>query len=180
MFARTAMTKTRYTRTAMAFHWLLAFLIFGMLAVGWSFDFLPPGPTRRELQEVHRLVGCAILLLAIVRLFWRATHRPPASRKVALWQAALAWLVHWALYGFMFLMPVSGLLFTNYGRGLSVFGWTAPQVLGAPDDDLHALFLTFHEVAPYVFMALILLHVVAALWHQFVLRDKTINRMLPD
>jgi cytochrome b561 len=174
------MTVSRYTRTAMLFHWLLAFLILGMLVLGWSVDFIPPGATRREWLDVHKVVGCTILLLAFVRLLWRATHRPPAGPRLARWQAAMAWLVHWALYGFMFVMPLSGILFSNYGRGLSFFGWTAPQVLGAPDDDLHSLFTRVHWVGQYVFIGMISLHIVAALWHQFVLRDRTINRMLPD
>lgn len=174
------MSVTRYTRTAMVFHWLLAFLLIAMLALGWSFDFIPPGSTRHLWQDVHKALGSAILVLALLRVLWRVTHRPPKTPAARFWQAALAWLTHWALYGFMLLMPVSGLLFTNYGRGITFFGIQVPQFWGAPDEDLQSVFHRIHDVAPYAFVALIALHVTAALWHQFVLRDRTINRMLPE
>ena len=170
----------RYTRTAMVFHWSLAFLIIAMLAFGWSIDLIPPGSTRHWFQNLHKLVGCVVLLMGFARIAWRITHRPPEAPSVPRIQAVLAALVHLALYGFMLVMPLSGLLFTNYGRGVKIFSWSAPQVLGAPDDDLQAFFLGVHGYAPYVFLALIVVHIAAALWHQFVLRDKTINRMLPE
>jgi cytochrome b561 len=171
---------TRYTRTAMVFHWLLAFLILGMLALGWSFDFFPPGTVRRALQDTHKLIGCCILALALARLVWRLTHRPPEAPSVSRWQAFVAGLVHAALYGFMLLMPATGILFTNYGRGVSMFGWHAPQFGDAPNDDYQAFFQRIHDFAPYVLISLLVLHIAAALWHQFVIKDRTINRMLPD
>ncbi|MBC8739797.1 cytochrome b [Paraburkholderia sp. UCT31] len=172
--------QTRYTRTAMAFHWSLAVVMLAMLVVGWNLDTMGPGPLHTLLLNLHKLVGCLVLLLAAARLAWRVTHKPPTPHWSApVWQLRLAGVVHAGLYLFLFAMPVTGILFTNYGNGLKIFGVQLPQFGDAPNDDLCEFFKRLHGFGLYALAALIFVHVAAACWHQLVLKDDTLKRMLP-
>ena len=69
----------RYTRTAVALHWLLALMILGSFAVGFYMADLPVSPARLKLINWHKWTGVTILALSALRLLWRLTHRPPAD-----------------------------------------------------------------------------------------------------
>lgn len=67
----------RYTMTAITLHWLSAFVIVGMLGLGWFMTDLPLSPLRLKLYNWHKWAGVLVLGLSLVRLSWRRTHRPP-------------------------------------------------------------------------------------------------------
>ena len=69
---------THYTATAKLLHWLMAALLFGMLALGFYMHDLPLSPTKLQIYSWHKWAGVTAFLLLAFRLLWRVTHRPPA------------------------------------------------------------------------------------------------------
>ncbi|WP_066797603.1 cytochrome b [Sphingomonas soli] len=93
----------RYTRVAVLLHWAIAALILYNLASGLLRDALPRG-----FFAFHVSSGITILILTVVRVGWRLTHRPPPYLAVKKWQANLAHGVHFLLYVAMVMVPFSG------------------------------------------------------------------------
>ena len=102
-------TLLRYGDTAIIFHWLIAFLIIGLLAIGKYMTGLAENdPIRFELTQWHKSFGIAVLLLSIFRLVWRSIHKPPAEpESLPAWQKRVSSLVHWILYALMLILPIT-------------------------------------------------------------------------
>ena len=176
----TANAPVRYTRTAMAFHWLLALAIFGAFALGLYVADLAPSPDAVRLITWHKWGGLTILALSGLRLLWRLTHRPPAEVPMPVWQLRAAQLMHLALYALFFAVPLVGWAYSSAaGHPIVWFG-----VLPLPDfvsvdkalaDDLKEL----HETVAWALVVIAGLHIAAALKHQFIDRDGLIDRMRP-
>jgi cytochrome b561 len=173
-------TPVRYTRTAMALHWFLALAILGAFALGLYVADLSPSPERLQLITWHKWAGITILALSGWRLLWRVTHRPPADVPMPAWQLRAAQVMHLALYGLFFAVPLAGWAYSSAaGHPIVWFG-----VLPLPDfvpvdkalaDDLKEL----HEVLAWALVVIAAVHIVAALKHQFIDRDGLIDRMRP-
>jgi cytochrome b561 len=126
-----------------------------------------------------------VLMLSIIRLIWRLTHRPPPlPATVQRWEKGLAHAVHWLLYALMILIPLSGWVFTSASpkrHALDFFGiLTLPMFPIAQDKSVSHTVAERHEQLAYLMIALIVLHVGAALKHRFVDGDRTLDRMLPS
>lgn len=172
---------SRYTRTAIALHWVLAIGLIYQLGLGvWMGDIpkTPPG-LRAEWFNWHKSVGIVLGLLIVLRGLWRLTHRPPAlPDSLPVWQTWAAGVSHALLYVCMVAMPLSGFLgssFTAYP--IKFFGTPLPRLWEA-SADLKELFGTLHTTCSYVFMLMIAVHSLAALWHM-IRRDGIAKRMLP-
>ena len=134
------------------------------------------------LINLHFSIGVLILFLAVGRLGWRLTHpEPPPLDGIPPWQVQSARVVHWLLYLLLFVVPILGWLAASW-RGFPVimFGlFELPKLLAtrAPGlgwtGDVHGL------LANYLMLALVGLHVAAALYHYFIRRDGVLQRMLP-
>lgn len=171
--------RVRYDGVAMALHWAIALLIIGLLALGWYMGDLPKGPARDWLFNLHTSFGTLTLLLVGVRILWRAGHRPPAlAGIVPAWQHLASRVTHGLLYLMMAVMPLSGFIASNFGKGIIFFGMPLPR-LGWPDRGISHFFNEIHETSAILLVSLIGLHVLAALWHHFVQKDRVLRRMLP-
>jgi cytochrome b561 len=171
----------RYTRIAMALHWLLAIGLLYQLGLGvWMEDIpkTPPG-IRAEWFNWHKSIGIVLGLLIVLRGLWRLTHRPPAlPTTVPRWQTLAASANHALLYVCMLLMPLSGFLgssFTPYP--IKFFGTPLPRLWEA-SKDTKDVFSTVHTASSYALMFLIATHILAALWHG-LRRDGVLKRMWP-
>ena len=167
---------TRYHPTLVILHWLLAFLIIGAL-IGGSvlLDGVPNSdPAKLGSLRIHMILGGIIGLLMIVRLITRLrTPTPPhASSGIPLADAVAPW-VHWALYLLAFMMVGSGMaLSIQSGLPDAVFG------SGALPESFDAFTpRAVHGIVATLLIALILLHVGAAIYHQVVRGDRLISRM---
>lgn len=173
----------RYSFPARLLHWTVGLLIIMMLALGWIWPDMAPGTVRHFLSDVHKLVGCVVLLLAIVRVAVRLAHRPPESAPASRLQKAAAALVHLSLYVLMFAMPLSGLAILNWRTGVGFFGVRLPQldvdIVSRLFDNPIDTFCSVHYAGAFVISSLVILHVAAALWHHFMRRDNVLRRMLP-
>jgi cytochrome b561 len=171
----------RYTATAKALHWAMAILLFGLLALGFYMHDLPLSPEKLKLYSWHKWAGVTAFLLVLVRLAWRATHRPPplpATMPPGMRFAAHAG--HFLLYALMLAIPLSGWLMSS-AKGFQTvwFGvLPIPDLLGK-DKELGELLQTIHMSLNFLFAVAIAGHIGAALKHHFIDRDNTMTRMLP-
>ena len=174
---------SRYGRGAAFLHWLIAGLILAQIGIGCSFELMERGPGRAELFLWHKAVGVTILLLALVRLGWRLSHRPPPfPPELPAWQRVLATLNHWLFYILMIALPLTGLIAVSDGARSGwvrlQFGLHVPAVpgiskeVGDASGEVHALLV-------FTTLALLALHVAAAIRHQYFDRGRMAGRMPP-
>ncbi|MBW6528202.1 cytochrome b [Sphingomonas sp. RHCKR7] len=169
----------RYSRVAIAFHWTIAALVIFNIAVGLGHD---PIPALRALMPAHKAVGITVLALTALRVAWRLAHRPPPlPADTPGWERGAAHATHWTLYLLLVALPLSGWVMVSGPQGRRPLSWfgafdlpylpaTAPAAEGAAKA---------HGLLGWVMLALVLLHVAAALRHHLVLRDRVLARMLP-
>jgi len=169
----------RYTKTAIALHWLMALLIFAILPLGLYMHDLTLSPLKLQLYSYHKWAGVTILLLALLRILWRITHKPPALM-LARWQQLAGNAVHLCLYLLFIAIPLSGWLMSS-AKGVTTvwFGiLPLPDLLGK-DKAMGHLLEQIHANWSYLLMLLIALHIAAALKHRFIDHDQVMSRMLP-
>lgn len=179
----------RYTRIAMAFHWVIALLISANIVLAWAVDFLPE-ERQRLVIDTHKSIGITVLGLAILRLLWRFAHKPPAlPGTYARWERRASSVAHGLLYALIFLMPLSGWLYDSAWKDaathpMSLFGLMPWPRIGfimniehSTKEMLHDAFGALHEWAGFVLYALFALHVAGALKHQWVDKEKELQRI---
>ncbi|MCP5404843.1 MAG: cytochrome b [Pseudomonadaceae bacterium] len=162
------------------FHWLMAVLIIGLLALGLTLDELPQ-VWKGTAYGLHKSFGVLVLLLAFGRALWWVTQRRPALvDSIPAWLKPLVRAGHDVLYVFMFLMPLSGILMSqSAGHPVAMFGWQVPTLV-AKNTEMAGVFREVHEIAGFVLIALLVAHVAAAVVHHRYFRDETLVRMLPS
>jgi cytochrome b561 len=169
-----------YTRTAIALHWIAAFLIVCNLALGISMVNVPLSPLKLWLFVWHKGIGITVFLTASARLLWRATHPAPEAVAMPAWQRRAAAATHAALYVLMFAIPLSGWVYSS-ATGVSVvyLGLIPMPDLVPKDKSLAAVLQAVHATLNFTLFLLVCVHVGAALRHQFAHRDGVLPRMLP-
>ena len=170
---------THYSRTAVALHWLIAGLVLSALFMGWTMTNMEFSPGKLKLYNYHKWVGVTVLALAVLRIGWRLTHQPPPPGVMPRWQQIAANATHALLYVLMVAVPCSGWAYSNAtGYPIVYLGkFPLPDIVGK-DKALAAQLLQVHEVLAFTFAGFVLLHLLAALQHQFIHRDGTLRRML--
>jgi cytochrome b561 len=185
--ASAAEVRTRYDGVAIALHWVLAVAIVAAFGVGVYMADLPFSPQRVKLINYHKWAGITILALSAVRLLWRLAHRPPPLAPQVLaamppWQQRAHHANHAAMYVLFFAVPLAGWAYSS-AVGLQVvwFGvLPLPDLWPVVDQDFaKAVLKPLHQAGAFALAALVLLHVAAALKHQFVDRDGLLARMWP-
>jgi cytochrome b561 len=185
----TDQTNERYTTVAIVLHWLIALILISAIAVAWQFDDAK-GLAKFQLFQLHKSLGITVLVLSLARLGWRLINPAPAPlASLKPWEKFLSKAVHVGFYVIMLGMPLTGWLVVSASPkniptllyGLVDLPYL-PFVHGlaqAQAHDLQELFETVHEAMGKVTYALIVLHVGAALKHQFIDRDTVLSRMVP-
>ncbi|HWZ72237.1 MAG TPA: cytochrome b [Casimicrobiaceae bacterium] len=171
----------RYTMTAIVLHWAIALAVIGLIGWGWwmqTIPKLPVGP-RVDAFNLHKSIGMTVLLLMLVRIGWRARHRPPPFMPMPRWQAQLAQAVHVLLYVCLIVQPLSGYLGSAFsGYPVRFFGIVLPA--WAPKQDmLKDAFSVVHLVNSWVLVGALALHVAATVKHALLERDGSFRRMWP-
>ena len=169
----------RYTRVAIALHWLIALLIIGQFAWGWGMQAIPKQPVgpRVDAFNLHKSVGLVLLALMLIRLAWRLGHRPPALPAMPAWQARLAQATHALLYVVLLLQPLSGYLGSEWsGYPVKFFGVTLPAWAGK-NVALKDLMSAVHFWTSWIIAGAVTLHVTGALKHVLIDRDAFLARM---
>ena len=176
----------RYSGLAIALHWVLALALIGMLAFGLYMTSLPFSPARLKYYNWHKWVGVTVLLLSVLRLVWRLSHRPPAlpasiQSAMPAWQHLAHHGTHLGLYVLFFAVPLLGWAYSSAaGFPIVLFGvWPLPDFVPVSPELAEAL-KPWHKYAALSMLALVGLHAAAALKHQFVDRDGLLMRMWPS
>jgi len=172
----------RYTRTAIVLHWLIALGVLAQIGFGWALGEVPRGtPERTIYVNLHKSTGMVLGALILLRLAWRLTHKPPPLPvSIPVWQRRAARASHGLLYGCMLVMPLAGYSASNFSRfGVNFFNGVMLPPWGANDRAIYTFFNGVHVWTSYLFVALIAIHVLAALRHLLVERDAVFRRMWP-
>jgi cytochrome b561 len=146
----------KYTKTAKALHWLTLLLIISQFTSHFMIDsFAENDPASGPFKFMHGVGGLLILIVTLFRIFWRWRHQPPGLEGIAQWQVNASQWVHRLLYLLLIAQPVSGMIAAN------------KPAIGA-----------VHGALSLVLLATVTVHIVAAVWHQFIAKDEVLKRML--
>src|ERR1700749_489255 len=170
--------RRRFTPLQRLLHWLIAVCILAMLFIGVGMvstvtpKFLP-------LVAIHKSLAIAILVLALIRLVVRLRYGAPAlPADLPEPMKLAAHLSHYALYALMIGMPLLGWAMLSAAEyPVVVFGSVYLPSILPQSDSLHTLLWNAHFYLAFVFFALILMHVAAALFHALVRRDGVFGSM---
>jgi cytochrome b561 len=174
----------RYTQTAIWLHWIIAILILFLLFPGEDLIRTSPGSELSGWQPtLHASLGMLVLVFSVLRLVWRVAN-PPPPLPVAMpaWQIRVSHVMHWTFYALMIFMPLTGWL------ALSPYGAERVSPEAVTFFNLFSLYLMpdlgewtgeAHELSGKLMQLLLVLHVLAALKHQFWDKDGMLRRMSP-
>lgn len=173
------MASTRYTRTAISLHWLIAALIVTAFVLGEYMADLRISPDKLRYYAWHKWLGITVLGFAMLRLLWRLTHKPPPLPiGTPRWQLLAAAAGHWVLYALLFLIPLSGWAYSSASGYSVVYLGQFPLPDWVPKDKLLAATLKErHEQLTTLLMVVAGIHMLAAFKHHFVDRDGLLHRM---
>ncbi|MFA7276971.1 MAG: cytochrome b [Pseudobdellovibrionaceae bacterium] len=188
--APTSAATAQYTHVAIILHWLMAFLIVVMIIVGLIMgeDEIIPASLRFTVYQIHKSVGLTVLVLTFFRIYWRLSHPvPPLPDTMKPHEKMLAHAAHIGLYLLMLGLPLTGwALVSASPRNIptmwfGLFEWPHLPILPDVENkkEVSHMFGEVHEVLANGAIALILLHVAAALKHQLVDKDDILARMAP-
>jgi cytochrome b561 len=167
---------TRYHPLQVTLHWLVVFLIFATFLLGKYMSGMPNESEKIPLLGIHMILGLVTLVVIIVRFIaWLCLPRPAV---VKTGNAFLDWVskaVHEALYMLVFLMALSGMSLSLQSGLMSTVFSASGAVL--PVDFLAFRARVLHGFIAPALLVLVLLHVGAAFYHQFALKDNLMSRM---
>lgn len=165
----------KWSASSRLFHWGSVIL----LIVTWILILLYNNTDDKAYIALHKAFGISILFWMIARVFNRLLTKAPPSLTMAKWQVAISHLTHFALYALLIAMPIAGLLMSIYGgRPVDIFGLFEIPVFVTPDRTAARFYNDLHTgiIWPMI-VVFTLLHIGAALFHQFIMKDNLIGRM---
>lgn len=168
-------TPDRYGTVALALHWLSAALMLGLVAAGFAAANTTDAVAKAAILRLHVPIGLLVLVLTLARLVWWLVfdRKPTEVAGLPPMQRLAAKTVHGLLYVAVLGLAGSGIaLMALSGAGGILFGeggalpdfWAYPPRWG-------------HAVLARLLVVMLVLHIGAALYHQFVRRDRLFARM---
>ena len=191
---------SKYTNVAIALHWLIGIAILFMFVLAWYMTELPKGEQKSTSFDIfnlglmtwevakeesprafyfnlHKSIGLTILMLVVLRMYWRFTHRPPAFlSSMKSWEKRLATAIHHSFYLLMVLIPLTGIIMSAASKyGIKWFG--IKVIPGFDDKAVRDLFYEFHEIFGLLLLFLLIFHILGAIKHSLIDKDGTLRRM---
>lgn len=175
----TSQAPASYTRLAQLLHWLLALAIVLTFSFGLYMVELPFSPQRLKQYNWHKWAGITILLLSAVRLLWRLTHKaPPLPAHLPAWQRWASGSTHALMYALFFAIPLVGWTYSSaLGFPVVLYGVIELPNFVSRNTELAETLKLVHKYLAYSLAALVVVHVLAALQHHFILKDGLLARM---
>lgn len=169
--------RSRHTVLTRALHWLTAILVFTMLIIG--FFMVNSLENYARLVMVHRSLGLLVLVVVLVRIANRLTHRAPAlPATVGSIERKLVVATEISLYVLLVLQPLVGwAMVSASGRPIVVFGSVRVPPIAPFGAELFAVLRQIHSLTALAFVVAIAAHVSAVLLHTLALRDGMLSRM---
>ena len=179
----TGLRAVRYRSIVVWIHWITAAVVVTQVVVGFLFHrvYEQGTPERMEMFAWHKTIGALILVLALVRLAVRLMNPPPPyPSDFPKWERFAAVWNHRLFYVLLIALPLTGLTAVS-GRAEDgtvplLFGLALPAIPGIPEKNP---FGDWHEILVWITLALVVLHVSAALWNQFGSKTNVADRMPP-
>lgn len=171
----------RYNLLSQLFHWIVAALLVALI-VTQKMHVAEPDASERAvwLIKLHISLGMLVFMVTIARIAWAKISPQPAPVVGEAWTQLAAKVAHLALNIATLLIPISGYMrVVSKGRVAEFFGTPLPSLIGESswiNDVAHIFHGEPMEIALYVLVGL---HVAAAIWHQYIVRDGALERMLP-
>lgn len=177
---RETSTSQGFGRMARFLHWFMAVWMIVILAAGFYMVDLPPGPLRYEaLYPIHKISGFFFLFFVIFRLAWRTKHPAPPLPHLHPVHRFFSKASIPVLYAIMFIMPISGFVMSHASGHPIAFGrlGTLPAML-PQDSQLAGWSSQIHHKLSWAVLAILAMHILAAIYHHFVIKDNVLRRML--
>ncbi len=173
----------RYSNTAVALHWITAVLVLFQIWLGLSFADMAQGPQRGELFTWHKTVGATILILALARLTYRLMNPPPPfPPELPRWERLAAVWNHRLFYILLIGLPIGGLTaVSGHSKGptTTLLGGVQIPVIHGVSEQMGETAGAVHSALAWVLIALLVLHVAAALKQQFFDRPGRMSGRMP-
>jgi cytochrome b561 len=173
-------SESSYGAVSRTLHWTVAVLVIGALLLIESRGLFPRDASERtSFTAWHYELGLAAFVLAWIRLAWRGSEREPRiTPPIARWEHLASHVVQFAFYALLLVAPPVGLATAQaQGKTVTFLGLAIPKLVET-SKPLATQLKDVHEYMGDVMIALIVLHVVASLWHAFARRDNTLQRMV--
>jgi cytochrome b561 len=172
--------RLHYGTTAKVLHWLIVGLLIVQYLIGWLMPDIHRGQQPGLAMIMHVSFGISILAIIVLRLLWRLTHPVAPESSLPAWQRLSSELVHWILYLLVLATTLSGWLFASFrGWSISYFYLFPLPMLASDNASAGRAIDGLHQAAEWTLLVFIGLHVLAALAHIFIYRDRIMERMLP-
>jgi cytochrome b561 len=173
------MERPTYGAVARTLHWLTVLLIAMQFMIGWTMPDVHKDTQPVSLIAWHLGVGSTLVAVMVIRVIWRLTHWPTSDELSPL-LSIVSRITHLLLYATLVLVPVLGWInASSRGWTVRLLGLVPYPALSEPGSAFGREMGDVHGIVAWVLLALIILHVVAALFHRYVLRDHVLQRMLP-
>ena len=167
-----------YGNVSKNFHWIMAILIVSNLILGFFLDDLENGPIKFLLFGIHKSTGIMVLMLLILRFFWRIVNIVPAPLGRIKFLNVLAKLAHYFFYFILLSITLSGWIYSNAkGYPVNVFGLFSVPSLVEKNNEIANIAINIHIISVYTFIAVLSLHVLVSVFHHYILKDKTLSRI---
>jgi cytochrome b561 len=172
--------RLQYGPTAKVFHWLIVALLLAQYLIGWLMPDIHRGMKPGAAMTFHVSIGLVILVLIVLRFAWRLSHPVKPDSSLPPWQRLSSEAVHWLLYALVLATTVTGWVFASF-RGWSIsFFFFAPMPMLASENAAAGKAIDgLHQAMEWALLVMIGIHVVVALAHLFIYRDRIMQRMLP-
>lgn len=170
----------KYGATAKLFHWTIVVLLAIQLPLGWLMPDIRRGMMPGTAMVTHISIGITILVLIVLRFIWRLTHPVAPESNLPGWQRVSSEAVHWLLYAVVLATTLTGWSFESArGWDINLYGFAPlPNPIAEGSTIGHAIG-ELHSTLVWVLVVLVSVHILAALVHLFVYRDRVMHRMLP-
>ncbi|RKT13913.1 cytochrome b561 [Paraburkholderia sp. RAU2J] len=173
------MKRPAYDAVARTLHWLTVLLVATQFVIGWTMPDVHKDTQPVNLIAWHLGVGATLVAVMVLRVFWRLTHWPTPDQ-LPLPLSVVSRITHVLLYVALVLVPLLGWInASSRGWTVRLLGVVPYPALSEPGSAFGHEMGDVHGILAWVLFALIGLHVVAALFHRFVLKDHVLQRMLP-
>lgn len=177
----TSNMKNKFSTLSIGLHWFMLLLLVAVYATMELRGIFPKGSAPRDaMKTFHYMLGLSVFALVWLRLIARLVYAtPPIQPMPPKWQTYSAMTLHFALYALMIAMPLLGwAVLSAEGKPIPFFGLQLPALV-AENKTLAEQVMEIHENVGTLGYFLIGLHTVAALFHHYVVRDNTLQRMTP-
>ncbi len=170
----------RYDAVSRLFHWLVLALLIVEFSIAWTMPEVHKDTRPDGLIAWHLFVGTLILATVVLRMLWRAFNPAPPDVPMPHWQAFAAKAIHKLLYAVLVVLPLMGWAnASSRGWDVKLLGFIPLPALSPRGSDWGHELGDVHQAVAIGLLVIVGLHVAAAIYHQWVMRDDLLQRMLP-